>query len=239
MNNPTEGFIRTFEEIVQEVNGRAGSPSSHSFEIERASDRDGTVKKNRALLLYIRDVRNALQHPKHRSDGNAVEISKAFLDEVRALLNHLRNPPTANSVGVPRKEIRTAGLSDQLGDLADEMNRGGFTHVPILDERDAVIGVFNEAAVFHFLWAEPETIVGRQMKISDIFHSCSLNANRMETFRFISPRTLLDSLVEMFLAVESPLTRVGAAFVTASGKDTEPLQRIITPWDVLAMTADV
>ncbi|MER9568877.1 hypothetical protein NKI77_06770 [Mesorhizobium opportunistum] len=119
------------------------------------------------------------------------------------------------------------------------MKRGGFTHVPILDERDTVIGVFNEAAVFHFLWAEPETIVGRQMKISDVFDSCSLDANRMETFRFLGPRTPLDSLIEMFLAVESPLTRVGAAFVTASGKETEPLQRLITPWDVLAMSTDV
>ena len=92
------------------------------------------------MLIYIRDVRNALQHPKHRSDGHAVQISEAFLDEVQALLSHLRNPPTASSVGVPRKEIKTAGLTDQLGDLADEMKQCGFSHVPILDERDAVIG---------------------------------------------------------------------------------------------------
>jgi hypothetical protein len=30
MMNPTEAFIRTFEEIVREVNSRAGAPSSHS-----------------------------------------------------------------------------------------------------------------------------------------------------------------------------------------------------------------
>ncbi|WP_217570964.1 CBS domain-containing protein [Mesorhizobium sp. GbtcB19] len=234
MSNPTEGFIRTFEEIVREVNSRAGSPSSHSFEVERASERDGTVKKNRALLVYIRDVRNALQHPKHRSDGNAIEISEGFLDEVRGLLNHLRNPPTANSVGVPRKEIRTASLSDQLGDLADEMKRRGFSHLPIVDERDAVIGVFNEAAVFNYLWGEQETIVGRDMRISDILSSCRLDASRMELFKFVTPRTALEDLVQIFLSVQSPLTRVGAAFVTAAGKESEPLQRLITPWDVLA-----
>ncbi|MER8452761.1 hypothetical protein NKG60_22705 [Mesorhizobium sp. M1428] len=135
MTSPTEGFIRTFEDIASEVNRRAGEPESHSFEIERASGREGIVKKNRALLIYIRDVRNALQHPKHRSDGDAIQISKAFLDEALALLNHLRNPPTANSVGVPRKEVRTAKLTDRLGDLADKMKQGGFTHIPILDER--------------------------------------------------------------------------------------------------------
>jgi len=238
MSNPTESFIRTFEEIVTEVNHRADAPSSHSFEIERAAKRDGIVRKNRPLLIYIRDVRNALQHPKHSSEGHAVQVSEAFLDEVQDLLRHLKKPPTASSVGVPLKKIKIASLTDRLGDLADEMKQGGFSHVPILDERDAVIGVFNEAAVFDHLWTETETIVGRQMRISDILPHCCLDADHTETFRFVEPKSPIDDLVEMFLALESPTTRVGAAFVTASGKKTEPLQRLITPWDVMAVSPD-
>jgi CBS domain-containing protein len=238
MSDPTEGFIRFFEEIVREVNGRAGMPSSRSFEIERASERNGIVRKNRAMLVYIRDVRNALQHPKHRSGGHAIHVSDAFLVEVRALLRALKDPPTANSVGVPREQIRTARLTDRLGDLADEMKRSGFSHLPILDDGDAVIGVFNEAAIFDFLWSEAETIVGRQMQVKDVLTHCRLGADHTETFTFATPRTLLDDLVEMFLEVKSPTTRVGAAFVTASGKKSEPLQRLITPWDVLAISGE-
>ena len=236
--DPTEAFIRSYEKLVEEVNRLAGVPSSHSFEIERASERNGTVKKGRALLMYIRDVRIALQHPKHRSEGHAVHVSESFLDEVRALLRLLKNPPTANSVGVPRKQMKTAHLTDQLGELADEMKRGGFSHLPILDQSEAVIGVFNEAAVFDYLWAETETIIGRRMQVSDILAHCRLDAIHTETFMFVTPRTLLDDLVETFLAVRSSTTRVGAAFVTASGKKSEPLQRLITPWDVLAVSAE-
>ena len=190
------------------------------------------------MLIYIRDVRNALQHPKHRSDGHAVQVSEAFLDEVQTLLSHLKKPPTASSVGVPRKKIKTANLTDGLGNLADEMKQDGFSHVPILDERDAVIGVFNEAAVFDCLWAETETIIGRQMQISEILRHCRLNAGHTENFRFVKPSTPIDDLAEMFLALESPTTRVGAAFVTASGKKTEPLLGLITPWDLLASSYD-
>jgi CBS domain-containing protein len=238
MSNSTEAFIRTFEDMVREVNKRAGLPSSHALEIDRASERDGAVRKNRALLMYIRDVRNALQHPQHRSDGHALQVSEAFLVEVRGLLNALKNPPTANSVGVARKQIKTAHLTDRLGDLAAQMKRGGFSHLPILDERGAVIGVFNEAALFDYLWAETETIVGRQMRISDIVAHCRLDAGHTEGFIFLAPRTPLDEVVERFAAVASPTNRIGAAFVTASGKRTEPLQRMITPWDVLAISAD-
>lgn len=237
MREPTESFIRAFEEIAREVNRRAGTPSSHAFEIERASQRDGVVRKNRPLLIYIREIRNALQHPKHRSNGHAIHVSDAFLAETQTLLKHLKNPPTAASVGVPRKQIRTAQPTDQLGHLARQMKQSGFSHLPILDAEDVVIGVFNEAAVFDYLWAETETIVDRQMQIRDIMAHCRLDADHTETFRFVRPGTPLVDLVDMFRAIQET-TRVGAAFVTASGKKTEPLQRLITPWDVLATSSD-
>lgn len=237
MRNPTETFIRTFEQIVTEVNRRAGAPWSHTFEIEGAARRDGVVRRNRSLLVYVRNVRNTLQHPRHGSEGHAIQVSEAFLEEVQVLLTYLKNPPTAGSVGVPRRKICTARSTDRLGDLADEMRQGGFSHVPILDEHDAVIGVFNEAAVFDYLWADSETIVGRQMEISDILPYCRLDAERTESFRFVRPGTPVDEVVDMFLALESPTTRVAAAFVTASGKTTEPLQRLVTAWDVLETTA--
>lgn len=234
MSEATEAFIRAFEEIVEEVNRRAGRATSHAFEIEQAAERDATVRRNRELLVYIRGVRNTLQHPKHRAPGHAVQVTPEFLAEVHTLLRVFRNPPTANSVGVARRDIRIAGPEDRLGDLAELMKRQGFSHLPILDERGAVIGVFNEAAVFDHLWADSTTIIGRDMRVEDILRHCRLDAGHTETFRFVRPGALLDDLVGMFVAPASPTTRVGAAFVTASGKPTEPLQRMITAWDVLA-----
>lgn len=233
MSSTTEKFIRLYEDLVKEVNQRAGESSSYSFEIERAASRDSTVEKKKNLLRYIRDVRNAIQHPKHRSDGFAVLISESFLAEVLALLNHLKKPLTSGSLGVPRKQIRIARCSDCLGDLADEMRKGGFSHMPILDENDVVIGVFNETAIFHYLWHEAETIVGRGMFVSDVLPHCRLDANRTETFRFVGPRVSIDDLADKFVKVESATTRVGAVFVTASGKSSEKLERLITLWDVL------
>lgn len=211
MSSTTERFLRLFEEMVGEVNRRAGDEDSHSFLIERAANRDGAVKKHLSLLKYIRDVRNALQHPKHRSEGHAVLISEAFSEEVASLLNHFQNPVRAGSLGVPRKQIRTAQLTEHLGDLADDMKSSGFSNIPILDGSDAVIGVFNEAAVFDYLWSESEKIVGRSMLVTEILPHCRLDASHTETFKFVGPRVPLEDLVDMFLELESPTTRAGAA----------------------------
>lgn len=166
MNQAAAVFIRTFEEIAAEVNRRAGEASSRTFEIEKAADRDGIVRNNRDLLRYIRDIRNSLQHPKHRSSSDAILISDSFLVEVQGLRDRLLNPLTANSIGVARGAMRIASQDEQLGDLAQEMKRDGFSHLPILDARDAVIGVFNEAAVFDYLWKDSETIIGRQTLVA-------------------------------------------------------------------------
>ncbi len=238
MNNPTEAFIRTYEQIHAEVNRRAGDPTSHFFEIKRAAERDDVVSRNTRILTYIKDVRNALQHPQHASDGPAVQVSESFLDEAKTILRYLTAPPTASSVAVPRKEIKTAKMTDRLGDLADEMKQRGFSHVPILDEDGVVIGVFNEAAVFDHLWGAEDTIISRAMEISDIFPHCRLDADHTEKFRFVNPRKSVDNLVNIFLALESSTTRVGAVFVTASGKETEPINGLITLWDVMAVSSN-
>ncbi|WP_029041571.1 CBS domain-containing protein [Cucumibacter marinus] len=233
MSSTTERFLRLFEEMVGEVNTRAGDEESHSFLIERAASRDGAVKKHQGLLKYIRDVRNALQHPKHRSEGHAVLITEPFLEEVASLLNHLQNPVRSRSLGVPRKQIKTAQLSDCLGDLADDMKTRGFSHVPILDDSDVLIGVFNEAAVFAYLWSDDAVIIERSMRIEEILPHCRLDAQHTETFQFVGPNRQLEDVIDMFLALKSPTTRIGAVFVTASGKSTDKLQGMITPWDVL------
>lgn len=136
-------------------------------------------------------------------------------------------------MGVSRKDMKTAQLEDQLGDLADHMKRTGFSHLPILDERDVLIGVFNEAAVFDYLWRDDAQLVERTMIVEDILPHCRLEAKHTETFKFVEPNTPVDDLIELFRAIETPLNRVGAVFVTLSGKPDKPVQRLITPWDVM------
>lgn len=238
MTGTNEDFIATFEALAAEVNRRAGRPDSRQFEVAEACARHPGLARHRGLLNCIRELRNILQHPQHRAPGPAFQVSEAFLDESRKLLRRLQDPPTAMKLGVARAQIRTAAPDERLGALAAEMKRKGFSHLPILDDHGAVIGVFNEAAVFEHLWVGTEAIVGRDMPLSDILDYCRLDAGHTESFHFVDPRMPLEEVVQKFVALDTPATRVGALFVTASGRRTETLQRMITPWDVLAVGRD-
>lgn len=234
MNNGNEEFIRVFEDLSDVINARAGRPNAHSFELHEACRRDKGIEKHRSVLQYMRDVRNTLQHPKHNGSGSAVQVSQTFVDELEKLLRKLSRSSTANDVGVSKKDIRAARPEETLGSLADLMREKGFSHLPILGDKKQVVGVFNEAAVFAHLLRQGETIIGRNMRLSDIMDDCQIESPRTETFKFVSPRTLLRELQSIFLSLSTPFSRVGAVFVTSSGKAHEPVQRLITPWDILA-----
>ena len=76
------------------------------------------------------------------------------------------------------------------------------------------------------------------MTVAEVLPHCRLDAQHTETFRFVAPNTPIDDLIELFRAIETPLTRVGAVFVALSGKPDKPVQRLITPWDVMSSDKD-
>lgn len=227
-------FTQTFEALKAEINCRAGNQDSHSLELDLAVRRDRSVAKHERLIRYIRDVRNTLQHPRHNAPEPAIQVTEAFLGEVQGVLNGLQNPPRASSLCVKRGDLYVIRKSDMIGQIIDTMSAKSFSHIPVLDDQDKVLGVFNEAAVFDYFCSDDIIDARRDLTISEIFPHCSLDAKHTETFGFVRPKATEDDLIAEFTTVAGSFTRVGALFVTPSGKRSEPITGMVTPWDVLA-----
>jgi predicted transcriptional regulator len=109
-----------------------------------------------------------------------------------------------------------------------------YTHVPILDEANGVIGVFNESAIFDYLVSKTIIEWTDTIVVAEIMDHCRLDAGHTESFHFIRPCTTEDEMVNALVNVEGEFTRVWALFVTPSGSPNEPLRRMITIWDVMS-----
>jgi hypothetical protein len=233
MSTLNERFVRIFEEMKSEINRLAGRQESYEMQLDLAAERSRQVARHRSLLRYVRDVRNAIQHPRHATPGHAVLISENFLKEVEGVLNSLKNPPRARTMCIPVGSLFTASLSSRIGNVAEEMRRRRFSHVPILDERRIVLGVFNEAAIFDYFWTDEILDASRDIQIAGIINHCKLDAGHTEVFDFVRPSTTQDELIAAFTGIKSESARVGAIFVTPSGTANEPITGMLTPWDVL------
>lgn len=226
-------FLRLYEAIKDVVNTIAGT-TSYDLELDAACGRSRRVKERRFEIRHVRDVRNVIAHPQAKSGAPAVVVTPDLIARTQRLLDTLTTVRTANTAGVPRSQLFTATTGTRLITITDIMRAKRYTHVPILDEANRVIGVFNESAIFDYLLSKTIIELNDTMIVTEIMDHCRLDAGHTESFQFIRPGTTEDEMVNALVNVEGEFTRVGALFVTSSGSANEPLHRMITIWDVMS-----
>ena len=73
--------------------------------------------------------------------------------------------------------------------------------------------------------------------VKDLMQFCSME-DRSEVFKFIKPGTTLERVYDLFTGITGPNQRVGALFITSSGKNGDPITGMITAWDILSNIVD-
>lgn len=230
---PNDQFIRLYEALKTQINVIAGIDSTN-MELTQACERSRRVLGYRSAIWHVRDVRNLIAHPPANSRGPTVVATQDLIFRTQRLLEALTTVRTANKTGVPLNQLFTATTDTKLITMADTMRDKRYSHVPVLDERKRVIGVFNESAIFDYLVKQTIVELTESMVVADIMDHCRLDAGHTESFRFVRPVTTEDEMLDALVNVEGDFTRVGALFVTASGTSTESLHRMITLWDVVS-----
>jgi CBS domain-containing protein len=230
---PNDQFIRLYEALKTQINSIAGVEGTN-MELAQACDRSKRVQGHRSEIWHVRDVRNLIAHPPANSRGPMVLVTPDLIYRTQRLLDALTTVRTANTSGISLSNLFTATPGTKLITVADTMRDERYSHVPILDERKRVIGVFNESAIFDYFVSQTIIELTDTMVVADIMYHCSIDAGHTESFRFIGPGTTEDEMMDALINVEGEFTRIGALFVTPSGKATEPIHRMITIWDVMS-----
>ena len=227
--NKTETFIELYKELEELAVNRYGYPADGRavYQLQRRPE----FKKLREELDYCREVRNLLQHRKRLGDSFPVEPSGAMLDLLRTVIARVEAPPRAKDIQVPFSQVLWKTLEDRVRPTMLEMERRGFSHIPILD-RGAVTGVFSENTVFTCLLDGEITGIGEELCFADLRSWLPPEKHRSESFRFIREDKLVFEISEMIDQAQDRHDRIGLFFTTANGRSAEPIRGILTAWDV-------
>ena len=237
MNKNSE-FIRLYEELKYICNKLSGTNDHRgNFDLVAAKDKSWTVRTNERKIRHIRDVRNILQHPNHEKSYEAVLVSEQLTTDLQALVNSLKSPKTAKDICVPFNKIFYLDLHSRVRQATNVMEARSLSHVPILDINKKVLGVFSESSLFSYFCSDDILDASDDLKISDLLAFCSDGVGP-QTFKFICPRTPLEKIYDLFTNLESPVQRVGTLFVTPSGSKHEPINGMLTAWDILTNILD-
>jgi CBS domain-containing protein len=213
--------------------------ADHSFLIQEMASKNRVVVRHQQVMRAVAQIRNSLVHNPIPSIAQPISSPNPELVKTyRAVRDALLNPKTALSIAVPGSKIYSATLDDKLLDVMKVMDKNIFTHVPII-KNDKMIGIFSENALLSYLVDSGETIITKDMKISDLREFLPLSAHRGEIFAFLPRRAPLSEVYEAFNKAIKVHDRIGMLFITEHGRVEEKPLGIITAWDLATPESEV
>ena len=235
MNN--KEFINLYNELdayIAEKYDRFDEDSSIYFLINKFRKSNIEIEKEYSKKLdSIRKIRNIYVHESGIIE-DLFDVSNDVINTLKEVIDYIKHPLLAKDVMTPFKEVKVASLNSKVQNLIEIIYKEGFSNIPIVNDFNIVIGIFNSDVLvnlsFHKIEVDKNTI------IQDIEKYITFDAHFNNRFIFVNERSEIDSLNEYFSkSKEQYKKRLPLIFVTQNGKSNGVLKGIIAPIDLLKL----
>lgn len=140
-------LYRTLEEVLSEKYSDR-TRNYGSVVVQFMNDAEGRQFKDK--LNLCREIRNLLSHHPEVNGESIIEPSQAMLDILNEVINYVKRPPLTISYATPFENLLKASLNNNALTVMKKMERRGFSHVPVLEDR-RFIGVFSVGTLFMYI----------------------------------------------------------------------------------------
>lgn len=233
--NRVEEFIEEYKKLEEAVRRvyRLDREQSVISELKRQRG----FEDRKAEIQSCADLRNYFQHNSRLDERYAAEPTEAAIEFVRELTAKVNSRPRCRDICVRKKDIIWRRMSDPVQPAMQLMNEQGHSSIPIL--RDGrVVGVFDERALFAYAAQAGAKAFQQETPLTfrDLSPYITVSARNMQSFAFASMNAYVDDAAELFEKKLANGKRIRLVLLTNSGRSTDRLQGIITPWDIIANT---
>lgn len=162
--------------------------------------------------------------------GIAKSIRYSNSEAIESALGFANETLTVQSAWVPIDKVTKGRLSDSITVIAKKMLKKRHSHVPILDEKGAVVGVFSESTMLEASMSG--VCCSRNARMLDIKDCLLIENHKFDVFKFVSKETTIAHLRKMHQEASKQDKRIGLVLVTANGDSNQPLLGILNIWDI-------
>lgn len=225
-------FIEKYKELEAIVRKTYGLPEQDS--ISYFLKKQDKFNRYYDDISFCQEVRNFMQHKKKINSRFAIEPNDAMLAFIEQLITRVASRPQCKDICIKFKDIEWRSPSDSVKASIKTMREKVYTHIPIIDN-GVLIGVFDENSLFNYV-AENEIVdVDDKLTFNDIMQYLSVKDREMEEFLFVKATMYVEDLEKEIQKYFYKNKRVGIAFLTINGRENEPIQGMITPWDIISV----
>ena len=175
----------------------------------------------------LRKIRNLAVHAS-RNGEKPFLVSKALLDELEHILSLVQNKVSDISTNFDNLLIAREG--NHVYKVIEVMNEFNYSFVPVVDNDNAVLGIFTEKNAINIM-CKFEMSECKRLLVKDIIDLLSID-NSDEFFLFCTNDEFLHPLKDSLLKGKDG-KRFGACFITKNGQRNNPLLSMFTTWDLL------
>lgn len=227
-----ELFKKLYNELEIALNHKY-KHTDRNFSVVKKFEND-SKEPFRSKIRLLREMRNLLVHQDSISLFPSFEVSDESIDFLKSQIEYVKNPLTAYDICVKINNVMYASLESNILDLIKNMNKTHYSHVPVLDKKEKVIGVFSENSIFNLV----DVLNGKlnldsSCTIKDYQEYISIHNHRSEDYLFVSKSIELSDLEKLFLRDDVNQKKIVMLFVTNHGKENEKILGIITPFDLI------
>lgn len=233
-NTDSEKFIALYNQLDAYMRNQLGADRyiDHSTLLREMSQKNKIFSDYLQDLRMFAEMRNMLIHNPYKKDADPLLYPHPYVTKKYAeIIELVLHPPKALSIAIPGAVIFTATLDSSIQELMNIMVKKNYTHIPIIKD-DVMIGVFSENTLLSYFVANREGIILKDATVKDFYEFIPLEKHMNEYFEFVSRSTLMSEIEEIFHKGVMDTKRIAVVYITESGKNTEKILGMITPWDL-------
>lgn len=175
-------------------------------------------------LRTINSIRNILVH---KNDWIEIpESTIALISNITKAITLLEHNFAKNAIEIFWKKVYTIRDTDTIKSVIETMKNRNFSHVPVYRESWEFRGVFSMRSLIFWL-SNTNNSIDLTTKISDV----SIDTHESE-YIFMDKNSLVSSIEKVFHDYAIKRKKLGAIFLTKSGSASDPIEGIITAWDM-------
>lgn len=185
-------------------------------------------------ITIARKIRNVLTHNKTKDCKSILAVSDEIMNSVDSLIKLIEQPTKAvdSSMTIKAKDIFSQNIDDRIYDAIKVMNEKIYTHIPIYEGKN-LVGVFSENVFFNIMLKEEEILLDKDVTFTAIKSYLDIESHTGEEFLFVDRNKSILEIEEYFENYFARNERLAVVYITNSGKKTEQILGMITPWDIL------
>lgn len=230
-----EQFLDHYGAIERYLRRTYGSKSVHDTFLQlitKAEVHHSVIAYYANDLREYGELRNAIVHKYAPKEDSIIAEPHSFVVERMAHIRKMIEDPLKIK-DVMVKPIQIANINDSIYDVAMNMYKNIYTHVPVYDDKD-FLGVLSESSLLR--WTGYQAKKGNTLdttnKIALMKKFLDVAGNKFNDFEFVPKNMLILDVRDKFEKALYEGRRLGVVFATKTGKNTEHIEGLLTAWDL-------